>query len=68
MCFTGRKNIWISRPRLPASVEGFAKKVKPLYRLTERELAAYAVLNRIDYIVEECPMAKGSRCSSTRKC
>lgn len=48
-------------PSLPASVEGFAKKVKPLYRLTERELAAYAVLNRIDYIVEECPMAKGAR-------
>ena len=48
-------------PSLPASVEGFAKKVKPLYRLSERELAAYAVLNRIDYIVEECPMAKGSQ-------
>src|SRR5438093_2487325 len=48
-------------PSLPASVEGFARKVKPLYRLTERELAAYAVLNRIDYIVEECPMAKGSK-------
>ncbi len=48
-------------PTLPASVDGFAKKVKPLYRLTERELAAYAVLNKIDYIVEECPMAKGAR-------
>jgi uncharacterized protein (TIGR00269 family) len=48
-------------PVLPASVEGFAKKVKPLYRLSERELAAYAVLNKIDYIVEECPMAKGSK-------
>jgi tRNA-5-methyluridine54 2-sulfurtransferase len=48
-------------PVLPASVEGFAKKVKPLYRLSERELAAYSVLNKIDYIVEECPMAKGSK-------
>ncbi|HXF93591.1 MAG TPA: ATP-binding protein [Nitrospiraceae bacterium] len=48
-------------PSLPASVEGFAKKVKPLYRLAEREVAAYAVLNKIDYIVEECPMAKGSK-------
>ena len=48
-------------PSLPASVEGFAKKVKPLYRLTEREIAAYAVLNRIDYVVEECPMAKGAK-------
>src|SRR5688572_25911354 len=48
-------------PTLPASLEGFTKKVKPLYRLAERELAAYAVLNRIDYIVEECPLAKGSK-------
>ncbi len=48
-------------PSLPASVEGFAKKVKPLYRLTEREIAAYAVLHRIDYIVEECPMAHGAK-------
>lgn len=48
-------------PVLPASMEGFAKKVKPLYRLTERELAAYCVLTRIDYVVEECPMAQGAR-------
>ncbi|WP_455244635.1 ATP-binding protein [Petrachloros mirabilis] len=48
-------------PSLPASVEGFAKKVKPLFRLTERELAAYCVLNKIDYIVDECPMAQGAR-------
>ena len=48
-------------PSLPASVEGFAKKVKPLCRLSERELAAYAVVNRIEYIVEECPMAKGAK-------
>lgn len=48
-------------PSLPASVEGFAKKVKPLYRLAERELAAYCVLNRIDYLVDECPMAQGAR-------
>ena len=48
-------------PTLPASVEGFSKKVKPLYRMTEREIAAYAVVNRIDYLVEECPMAKGAK-------
>ncbi len=48
-------------PSLPASLGGFAKKVKPLYRLTEREIAAYAVIHHIDYIVEECPMAKGSK-------
>lgn len=48
-------------PTLPASVEGFAKKVKPLYRLSERELAAYCVLNKIEYIIDECPMAQGAR-------
>jgi tRNA-5-methyluridine54 2-sulfurtransferase len=34
--------------------------VKPLYRLSERETAAYAFLRKIDYIVEECPFAKGA--------
>ena len=37
------------------------RKVKPLVRLGERELAAYCVLTGIDYIVEECPMAAGNR-------
>jgi uncharacterized protein (TIGR00269 family) len=47
-------------PALPAA-DGFARKVKPLYRLGEREMAAYCVLERIDYQVEECPMAEGNR-------
>jgi uncharacterized protein (TIGR00269 family) len=47
-------------PVLPAGA-GFAKKVKPLVRLGEREMAAYCVLKGIDYIVEECPMAAGNR-------
>jgi uncharacterized protein (TIGR00269 family) len=47
-------------PVLPAA-PGFARKVKPLIRLGERELAAYCVLHGIDYIVEECPMAAGNR-------
>jgi tRNA-5-methyluridine54 2-sulfurtransferase len=37
------------------------RKVKPLVRLGERELAAYCVLAGIDYIIEECPMAAGNR-------
>ncbi len=40
---------------------GFPRKVKPLVRLGEREMAAYCVLRGIDYIVEECPMAAGNR-------
>ncbi len=47
-------------PVLPAG-PGFARKVKPLVRLAEREMAAYCVLRGIDYIVEECPMADGNR-------
>ncbi|HEX9530741.1 MAG TPA: tRNA(Ile)-lysidine synthetase [Acidimicrobiales bacterium] len=47
-------------PVLPAT-PGFARKVKPLIRLAEREMAAYCVLTGIDYIVEECPMAEGNR-------
>jgi tRNA-5-methyluridine54 2-sulfurtransferase len=37
------------------------RKIKPLYRLSERETAAYAIIERIDYILEECPMAKGAK-------
>ena len=48
------------RPVLPAT-DGFARRVKPLVRMTERETAAYCVLQRIDYIVEECPMAAGNK-------
>jgi tRNA-5-methyluridine54 2-sulfurtransferase len=47
-------------PVLPAR-DGFPRKVKPLVRLGEREMAAYCVLRGIDYIVEECPMAAGNR-------
>ena len=48
------------QPVLPAG-PGFARKVKPLVRLGERELAAYCVIRHIDYQVEECPLAGGNR-------
>jgi uncharacterized protein (TIGR00269 family) len=47
-------------PVLPAR-NGFPRKVKPLVRLSERDMAAYCVLAGIDYIVEECPMAAGNK-------
>jgi uncharacterized protein (TIGR00269 family) len=34
--------------------------VKPLYRLSELETAAYAFLRSIDYVVEECPLVAGN--------
>ena len=46
-------------PVLPES-PGLARKVKPLCRIYEREMTAYALLRGIDYIYEECPFAAGS--------
>jgi uncharacterized protein (TIGR00269 family) len=48
------------RPVL-AEAPGFARRVKPLIRLGEREMAAYCVVNGIDYLVDECPMAAGNK-------
>jgi uncharacterized protein (TIGR00269 family) len=47
-------------PVLPAR-NGFPKKVKPLVRLSEREMAAWCVIRGIDYLVEECPIAAGNK-------
>lgn len=47
-------------PVLPARA-GFPRKIKPLVRLGEREMAAFCVLRGIDYVVEECPMAAGNK-------
>jgi uncharacterized protein (TIGR00269 family) len=47
-------------PVLPAR-QGFPRKVKPLVRLTEREMAAWCIVRGIDYQVEECPMAVGNK-------
>src|SRR5262249_9057221 len=48
-------------PVLESTHPRLVRKVKPLYRLSERETAAYAIIERIDYIVEECPMASGAK-------
>jgi uncharacterized protein (TIGR00269 family) len=47
-------------PVLPASRPGLARKAKPLCRVYEREMAAYAIVRGIDYIYDECPHAAGS--------
>jgi uncharacterized protein (TIGR00269 family) len=46
-------------PLLPPK-SGFVGRAKPLFRLTERETAAYTVLRGIDYILEDCPMSSGA--------
>ncbi|MFZ2097691.1 MAG: ATP-binding protein [Anaerolineales bacterium] len=47
-------------PVLEANRPGLVRKVKPLCRMYEREMAAYALLRGIAYIQDECPYAEGS--------
>jgi tRNA-5-methyluridine54 2-sulfurtransferase len=47
-------------PALPSTHPKLVRRVKPLYRLSERETAAFAFMRKIDYIVEECPFAQGA--------
>lgn len=47
-------------PVLPAR-NGLPRKVKPLVRLDEREMAAYCVVSGIEYMLDECPMAAGNK-------
>lgn len=46
-------------PNLPEDGE-IRRKVKPLIRLTELEVGAFAFLNGIDYIMDECPKSAGA--------
>jgi len=48
-------------PVLEANRTGLARKAKPLCRLYEREMAAYALLRGIRYIYNECPYVEGSK-------
>jgi len=43
-----------------AGHDGLARKVKPLCRFYEKDMAAYAILRGIEYIYEECPFSVGS--------
>jgi uncharacterized protein (TIGR00269 family) len=48
-------------PALPSNCGKLVRRVKPLYTITEREVAANALLRGIDYVDEECPYAGGAR-------
>jgi uncharacterized protein (TIGR00269 family) len=47
-------------PVLESTHPKLVRRVKPLFRLSERETAAYAFLRGIEYVVEECPFARGA--------
>ncbi len=44
-------------PTLLEDEAGFARKVKPLYRVSEYETSAYCIMKKIEYIIDECPMS-----------
>jgi tRNA(Ile)-lysidine synthase TilS/MesJ len=56
--FLARQSVCL--PARSAREGDMIRKVKPLYRLGEREMAAYCVVRGIDYVVEECPMVSGN--------
>lgn len=47
-------------PVLESTHPSLVRKIKPLYRIAERETAAYCVIKGIDYVVEECPLVDGN--------
>jgi uncharacterized protein (TIGR00269 family) len=50
-------------PCLPAE-KGFPRKIKPLYRLTEFETAAFAFLRGVEYAAAPCPYSRGASFTS----
>jgi uncharacterized protein (TIGR00269 family) len=48
-------------PVLEADRPGMVRKVKPLCRIYERDMAAYAMLRGIEYIYDECPYSAGAK-------
>ncbi len=47
-------------PVLEATYPGLVRKVKPLCRFYEREVAAYAIIRGIEYQYDECPFSVGA--------
>ncbi len=47
-------------PVMESTHERFVRKVKPLFRVTEYEMAVYAFFRGIDYVIEECPNSVGA--------
>lgn len=53
-----RDHLSRQHPFLPGAGEGLVRKVKPLWRVSELETAAYGFLKGIDYVTEECPLSE----------
>ena len=48
------------QPVMESTHKRFVRKVKPLFRISEYETAAYAFVRGIDYMIEECPNSAGA--------
>ncbi|MBI5904755.1 MAG: adenine nucleotide alpha hydrolase family protein [Deltaproteobacteria bacterium] len=53
-----RDHLARQHPFLPEAGVGLVRKVKPLWRVSELETAAYGFLKGIDYVTEECPLSE----------
>lgn len=53
--------LWKKNVVLEGQGGNLAKKAKPFFLCSEREIAAYALLRGIDYVYDECPYAVGAR-------
>ncbi len=53
--------LWKKGVSLEGDGTHLAKKVKPFFLCSEKEVATYALLNGIDYIYDECPYSVGAK-------
>jgi tRNA-5-methyluridine54 2-sulfurtransferase len=53
--------LWKKGVALDAEGTYLTKKVKPFFLCTEKEAAAFAVMNGIDYVYDECPYSVGAK-------
>lgn len=56
-----KEYLWKKNISLEAVEGHLAKKIKPLFLVSEKEMACYAFLREIDYITQECPFASGAK-------
>jgi uncharacterized protein (TIGR00269 family) len=52
--------LWKKNVALEGTAGHLSKKIKPLFLCSEREVAAYAIMNGVDYIYDECPHSEGA--------
>jgi len=54
-------------PILESTHPKLVRKVKPLFRISDEETAAYAKIKRLEFVREKCPLASGATSLSYKK-